>query len=468
MVDRAHSWDSSNEGYPSGPLSEEVPILSNRGLSQLLPSQVQSELEQHIIIQSSSNSELGTEEIELQTQVIDVEACDLEPEQVQQEQEEQQVEQEPEFEEQVPEEAVEVIIWSSVDETLANQEIINYGSSEMINQSSSEEGVCNSVRYKVKKHAVVISREGDNSSRELFSQGEVSSFSKPVQSEVIRTSGAMATICSVDVIVSPSLIVGSSISLFSTPSGQQRAEQQQAEQQQNVELREEEKEVPESPLEQVSAPTSLPTGLDGVAPHRPFFSFPSILTNLGDFVKSAVWFKAPRKNTGRDLEVPLTAMVESDTDAEMVIVYGQDSRTTVSSSTRGSDLEVPPAAMTESDTDAELVIVSGKDSRTTESSASETEDHTEMEVVEEKVEVVVEENKETDVETMDSEMMKGEDGVTEEGGSNVAANTMEEAGSDEDKENAEEMDVVEGSLGTEPVDVEGSWSPRELVIGKGL
>ena len=133
------SWNNFtlSEGYPSGALSQEIPLLSDRGISQVLPDALQTDLHQHnIIIQPGTSSELGTEvpvEIELQTQDIDVETCVSESERDDNAKQRN-------IEGEVPDQevvvgSVEVVVWSSVDESSMDEDPMSQESTKMINQS---------------------------------------------------------------------------------------------------------------------------------------------------------------------------------------------------------------------------------------------------------------------------------------------------------------------------------------------
>jgi hypothetical protein len=129
------SWQeaSSQDGVPT--LSQEIPLLSERGASQVLPPALQAGLEmQHDVIISSG---LGTDspiEIEQQVDVVTMEPLDLESEPHPIE-----AEAENDLGEQIPDEevavgAMEVTVWST---EVEYQEAPPTETEDMINQSSS-------------------------------------------------------------------------------------------------------------------------------------------------------------------------------------------------------------------------------------------------------------------------------------------------------------------------------------------
>jgi len=443
---------------------------------------------------------LGTEEIELQTQVIDVEACDSAPE--------------PEAVnelcvEQVPEEAVEVTVWSSVDDTMANQESESYSTNDISNQNS-EEGISGvePSHYRIKKKAVVITEEGDSYSKELFSQDELSSR-KVVQGEVVRILGDTQTICSVDVVVQPHPAdTGSSFSLFSTPSGEQR---QQAGELEVPIFEVEPAEVPaksheiEIPMANCS-PVKKSRGINGVVPPRPLYSLPSFLGNLADLVKSAVWFKNPlqkrphieeepritqagkgekvkkinvlKGSPGKRVKLnlrhekpPLKKKTRKDEERrEALVVASVISPGRPAKRAKIMDSFSQGFAM-ESDTEAEMTVINGRISDVDESSSfSETETPVGGMEVDVRGRGEVAEGKDSGSLEKTAELKKAEERV---GTGQEKEEVPEDIGGREEKtrdieDDRKEMDVPEESLNTLEVDVVGSSSPRDLVIGKYL
>ncbi len=357
---------------------------------------------------------------------------------------------------------MEVTVWSSVDETSTNQDHIHYGSSEMVNLCSLSNSGNSGMQYAVAKQAVVVSRGKDSFPRDLYSQEEVLSPFKPAAREqVMRMMGATQTVYTVDVVTAPSVeAAGSSLSLFSASSSGEQHRQQADDDM--AALLPSSSALPELPVleaKERQVPTAArnltakPIPISSVIPPKPLFSLPSFLTNLSSLVASAVWFKkTPRK---RDRRVMVQEEKSSPKKIPRVMEAAESSQ----------------AFATESDTEAEMAVTYEGCRRMEELSSCDDED--DMEVGS----VVAEMPKEGEIVRNGTEVLEPvgpeETSAEEPNGDfvEVGVATLGSMEREEEREGAEMTEVEEEereeeSLNTLLVDVEGSYSPRKLVIGK--
>ena len=430
---------------------------------------------------------MGTEEVELHTQVVDVEATDSAPEPEALNINDLSIDQ-------VPEEAVEVTVWSSVDDTMTNQESGSYNTNDAANQTSEKGAIEVGSQYRIKRKAMVVTEETVINSRELFSQDELSlQCNKVTKGEAVRILGDMQMVCSLDVVMQSRLPdSGSSFSLFSTPSGGHR---QQVMEQAIVEV--EPAEVPvefheiEIPMANCS-PVKKPRGINGVVPPRPMYYLPSFLGNLASLMKSTVWFKNPppkrpgvdeeperargSRGEGEELEDVSTTLRRSpskraklDSECEKTPVKkrsrNDEERRTTLAEISISPPGRPPAKRAkklnqtftvESDTEAEMTVINGRISDMDESSLSESGSP---------VRGVGGSNEGSPeiapkLKNVEERMATGQE--SEE----VLEHFVEREETTKEMEDKEKLDVHGESLNTLEVDVEGSLTPRNLVIGK--